>query len=158
MVSIAETTLIQAPIERCFYLSLSIDLHQASTAHTRERAIAGKTSGVIGAGERVTWQAQHFGFRLRHTSEITAYEAPTFFEDAMTEGAFRSFRHKHFFAHSNGMTRMEDQLEFAAPLPLLGRLAEMLVLRRYFQDFLKARNNYIKQVAESEKWREYFKE
>jgi ligand-binding SRPBCC domain-containing protein len=155
MVSIVETTLIEAPIERCFYLSLSIDLHQASTAQTHERAVAGRTSGMIALGERVTWQGRHFGLMLRHTSEITVYRAPEFFEDVMVAGAFRSFRHRHLFIHADGVTRMEDQLEFAAPLPLLGRLAETLVLRRYLQCFLQARNAHIKHIAESEEWRKY---
>jgi len=155
MVSIVEITTLRAPIERCFYLSLSVDLHQASTAETRERAIAGTISGIIGPGERVTWQAKHFGFTLRHTSEITSYEAPRFFEDTMVAGLFRSFRHTHSFSYLSGMTTMEDHLEFAAPLPLLGRVAEELVLRRYFQRFLRTRNAHIKQVAESEDWRRY---
>src|ERR1700743_832336 len=45
MVSIVERTSIHAPIERCFYLSLNIDLHQQSTAQTQERAVAGVTTG-----------------------------------------------------------------------------------------------------------------
>ena len=157
MVSIVEITRINAPIERCFYLSLNIDLHQASTAQTRERAIAGVTSGLIGPGERVTWQAKHFGFKLRHTSEITGYEAPAFFEDSMVSGIFRSFRHQHRFHSANNLTKMEDRLDFAAPLPILGQVAERLVLRRYMRAFLRERNAYLKRVAESGNWRKYLK-
>ena len=71
MVSIVERTSIDAPIERCFYLSLNIDLHQDSTAQTQERAVAGVTTGFIGRGERVTWRGKHFGIMLHHRSEIT---------------------------------------------------------------------------------------
>jgi len=155
MVSIEESTWIHAPIERCFYLSLNIDLHQDSTAQTKERAVAGVTSGLIGLGERVTWRGRHFGIMLSHTSEITAYEAPTFFEDVMVSGVFRSFRHRHrFYADANG-TVMEDRLEFTAPIPLLGRMIEVLVLKRYLGSFLRERNAFIKQIAESEEWRKY---
>jgi len=152
MVTIEERTYIGAPIERCFYLSLSIDLHQGSTAQTRERAIA-VTSGLIGPGQRVTWRGRHFGM-LEHTSEITAYEAPVFFEDAMVSGVFRSFRHQHFFKSENNGTVMEDILEFAAPVPLVGRVAEIL-LKEYLRRFLRERNTFIKCVAESEEWRKY---
>jgi hypothetical protein len=38
-------------------LSLSIDLQMASTAPTRERAIAGVTHGIIGPNQTVTWRA-----------------------------------------------------------------------------------------------------
>src|SRR5215467_275398 len=131
MVSIEEKTYISAPVERCFYLSLHIGLHQDSTAKTRERAVAGVTSGLIGPGERVTWRGSHFGVMLQHTSEITAYEAPVFFEDTMVSGVFRSFRHRHFYKSENNGTVMEDILEFAAPFPLLGRITEILVLKEY---------------------------
>jgi hypothetical protein len=40
-------TEIHAPIERCFDLARSIDLHQLSTAGTRERAVGGVTSGLL---------------------------------------------------------------------------------------------------------------
>jgi hypothetical protein len=55
-------TEIDAPIERVFDLARSIDLHMLSTSHTNEKAIAGKTSGLIGLGEWVTWRAKHLGF------------------------------------------------------------------------------------------------
>lgn len=44
-------TQINAPIERCFDLSRSIDLHKISTAHTKEEAINGVTSGLINLDE-----------------------------------------------------------------------------------------------------------
>ena len=63
MPTINLTTLIDAPIERCFNLSLSIDLHAASTFGTNEKAVAGITTGIIKQGETVTWQATHFGIQ-----------------------------------------------------------------------------------------------
>jgi ligand-binding SRPBCC domain-containing protein len=140
---------------RCFLLSLNVDLHMDSTARTREQAIAGVTRGLIGYGESVTWEGRHFGFLLRHTSEIVSYEAPKFFCDVMTAGMFKSFRHDHSFAEVAGETVMQDVLQFAAPLGWLGALTEKLVLRRYFEGFLRERNAVIKQVAESEEWRRY---
>ena len=60
-------TEVNAPAERCFNLSRSIDFHQHSTAHTQERAIAGKTTGLIELGETVTWRAKHVGVWLELT-------------------------------------------------------------------------------------------
>jgi ligand-binding SRPBCC domain-containing protein len=97
-------TRIAAPPGRCFLLSLSIDLHRDSTAATSERAIAGVTTGLIGNGESVTWQGSHFGLMLQHTSKITHYEPPTFFQDVMTSGMFKSFEHDHRFLEQDGNT------------------------------------------------------
>ena len=60
-------TKIAAPLERCFLLSLNIDLHMDSTAPTRERAIAGVTHGIIGRNQTVTWRGRHFGVTLEHS-------------------------------------------------------------------------------------------
>ena len=91
------STRIAAPQERCFLLSLSIDLHKVSTARTAERAVAGVTQGLIGANETVTWRGRHFGFMLTHQSVISAYKRPRYFRDAMVKGMFKSFEHDHFF-------------------------------------------------------------
>jgi ligand-binding SRPBCC domain-containing protein len=149
-------TEIAAPPERCFLLSLNIDLHMRSTAKTRERAIAGVTHGLIGLGERVTWQGRHFGLMLTHETEITKYDRPGYFQDVMVKGAFRSFVHDHFFdIDARGGTRMRDELRFAVPLGVLGRVAERVLLRRYMTKFLIARNALIRRVAESDEWRRY---
>lgn len=85
------TTIINAPVAVVFDLSRSIDLHKISTAHTNEQAVAGKTSGLIGMDESVTWRAKHFGVTQLLTSKITAFESPHYFTDEMVSGAFKQF-------------------------------------------------------------------
>ena len=151
-------TKIAAPSERCFLLSLNIDLHRESTAQTSERAIAGVTHGLIGPNEKVTWQGRHFGLMLTHETLISKYDRPRHFQDIMLRGMFKSFEHDHYFSHlPDGSTLMRDELRFAAPLGLLGLIAESLVLRRYLTGFLEQRNRLVKQVAEDpqEIWSRY---
>ncbi|HEY1995161.1 MAG TPA: SRPBCC family protein [Edaphobacter sp.] len=155
MQTIQLETLIAAPARRCFFLSLNIDLHVQSTAGTKERAVAGVTAGLIGDGESVTWRGRHFGIMLQHTSKITRYEPPTFFQDVMTTGLFKSFEHDHRFLEHDGATVMTDELRFSAPLGVLGLIVERLVLRKYLRRFLLERDELLKQVAESEMWSEY---
>jgi ligand-binding SRPBCC domain-containing protein len=148
-------TLIAAPARRCFFLALSIDLHVQSTAGTRERAVGCVTTDLIGDGESVTWRDRHFGLMLQHTSKITQYEPPTFFQDVMTAGLFKSFEHDHRFQEQDGATAMRDELRFSAPFGIFGLMAERLVLRNYLTHFLRERNEFVKQIAESKMWREY---
>jgi len=101
-------TYIDAPIERCFDLALSVDLHQHSVAHTHERPVAGVTTGGMRLGDTVTWEAVHFGVRQRLTSQITAYERPYQFTDEMVRSAFQELRHIHEFAHRPPGTLMID--------------------------------------------------
>ena len=90
------TTKILAPIELCFDLARSIDPHVESTKQTRERAVAGVITGLIGRNEEVTWEATHFGVRQRLTSRITAFDRPRHFRDSMARGIFTRFDHDHF--------------------------------------------------------------
>jgi ligand-binding SRPBCC domain-containing protein len=155
MVVLEEVTVIHAPIDRCFDLSRSIDLHVQSTSRTGERAVAGKTSGLIESGQQVTWRAKHFGIWQEFTSKITVFDRPRYFRDEMIRGAFRLFEHDHFFVElSDGVTEMRDVLRFAAPVPLLGRIAEMF-LQPYLRRFLRERNEMLRESAESESWRQF---
>jgi ligand-binding SRPBCC domain-containing protein len=140
-------TLIAAPVERCFDLSRSIDLHLESMAASRERAVAGVTSGLIGDGEEVTWEARHFGRWWRMTSRITEYDRPQRFVDEMVRGPFATFRHEHLFeAEADGRgTYMTDTVDFRMPL---GALVDRPT-RRYLRRLLTARNLTIKAHAES---------
>lgn len=153
MVTLELTTFIAAPLERVFDLARSIDLHRVSMEHTREEVVAGRTSGLIGLGETVTWRARHLGVRQRLTVRITGYERPRWFRDEMVRGAFATMVHDHHFAPATGGTEMRDVFRFSAPLGPLGRLVEHLVLRGYMTRLLESRNAAIKRVAESEGWR-----
>jgi ligand-binding SRPBCC domain-containing protein len=150
VITIERRTLLAAPRTRVFDLARSIDLHVASTGDSDERAVAGVTRGLIAGGEEVTWEARHFGVRQRFTSRITAFDRPRHFQDTMVRGAFRHFVHDHLFEEPDEKTTaMIDRLVFAAPLGLLGRLADRLVLARYLARFLDARNAVLKRIAES---------
>lgn len=143
-------TAIHAPPERCFDLSLSVDLHAQSQASARERPIAGVLAGEMRLGDTVTWEAVHFGVKQHLTSRITAYERPTTFTDEMVAGVFQQLHHTHRFVPQSYGTLMIDDFTFRAPLGILGRLAEMLFLTRYMRELLLSRNRYLKRVAESE--------
>ncbi len=147
--------ILRAPIERCFDLSRSLDFHVASFAHTGERAVAGQTSGLLGLGESVTWEARHFGIKQRLTAAITAIDAPHHFRDSMVRGAFARFDHDHYFEATASGTRMRDVFDFDAPLGPLGKLANVLFLRRYVEKLLTTRNAHLKAAVESDQWRAF---
>jgi len=135
-------------MEICFDLARSIDVHIAAVSNTSERAVAGVTSGLIGLGETVTWEAVHFGIKQRLTSRITKYERPRLFIDEMVRGAFHSFIHVHEFKSISEGTLMVDKFSYTTPLGPLGRIADRLFLKRYMGRFLQKRASYLKHVAE----------
>jgi ligand-binding SRPBCC domain-containing protein len=148
-------TWIDAPVERCFLLSLSVDLHIASAHSSREKAIAGVTTGLINKGETVTFQGRHFGLIWNYTSRIEILRPYSHFRDIMISGRFKHFEHDHHFAAMNDGTRMRDEIRFSAPWGMLGRLATRMFLRRHVTAFLAERNALLKHVAESDEWHKY---
>src|SRR2546423_7951538 len=142
-------TLVRAAPSRCFDLARDVELHQRSTAASGERAVGGVTSGLLGPGDEVTWEATHFGVRQRLTSRVTEFEPPRRFVDEMVRGAFRRFRHEHQFLAVDGGTAMLVTFDYTSPLGPLGRLADTLFLRQYMSQLLRRRNAYLKSEAES---------
>ena len=149
MPSIRVETAIAASPERCFDLARDVDAHMRSTAGTEERAIAGVTTGLMGLGDEVTWEARHLGVRQRLTVRITRFERPRMFEDEMVRGVFASMRHVHEFHSRDGGTTMVDTFTFASPLAPIGAIVDRLFLTGYMRRFLVSRAAALKRMAES---------
>lgn len=142
-------TQINAPVEICFDLVRDVSAHVVSAAHTGEKAVAGVTSGHIGLGEIVTFEAVHFGIRQRLTAKVVEFDKPHRFVDEMMNGAFKSFKHVHEFAPVSGGTLLKDTLIWTAPFGFLGKIADKLFLENYMRNFVMRRNAKLKEAAEA---------
>lgn len=152
MPEITLSTFIKAPIQIVFDLSRSIDLHTISTKHTKEKAVAGVTKGLININETVTWQANHLFKKRRFTSVFSKMKMPEYFCDEMTEGDFIAFKHDHYFVSSEGGTLMNDVIQFKSPYHLIGKIFNRIYLAGYLKKLMVKRNECIKQFAESGEW------
>ena len=149
MTTIQLTTIINAPIEDAFNLSRDISFHLESASQTKEEAIAGVNSGLIGLNESVTWRGKHFGLFLNHTSKITAFDFPNHFTDEMIKGHFKTFKHQHVFVAKGTKTEMLDILEYKVPFGILGRFLDYMFVNPHLKQFLKTRNKALKDKLES---------
>lgn len=73
----------------------------------------------------------------------------SYFVDEMEEGKFKSFKHEHFFEEKNGITIMTDKLQYETPFGIIGKLFDVLFLKRHLTNFLLERNKILKEVSES---------
>jgi len=135
-------TRLPVGMQEAFDRSRSIDLHMSSMVRSRERAVAGVTTGLIGEGQEVTWRAWHFGVPIRMTSRITRMSPPHSFVDEQVRGPFRRFRHDHSFTADGEGTLMVDHVVLQAPLGILGRIAE-LVVGPYLRHLIERRNAHL---------------
>lgn len=139
---------IEAPVEVCFDLARNVDVHIQTTSKTKERAVAGVTSGLMEKGDTVTWEATHLGVKQRLTAKIIELEYPHRFTDTMVKGAFHSFVHTHDFIEQGTGTLMKDRFVYRSPLGILGNIADRLFLERYMQRFIADRSIELKKIAE----------
>jgi len=148
MATIYLETFIKADIQTVFDLARDIDLHQKSTFKTHEKAIAGRTSGLIEENETVTWRAKHLGVYQTHTAKIVNMEKPYQFTDVMVRGTFKLMKHQHIFKTKDDGTVMTDHFEFESPFGIIGKIFNRIFLTGYLTTFLLERNALIKKTAE----------
>jgi ligand-binding SRPBCC domain-containing protein len=149
------TTFIAAPQERVFDLSRSVDLHKASMKEHDEKIVDGTMSGLMNLEDTVTWTAKHIIKQRRLRIRITKFQRPEYFIDEQDQGDFVMMKHEHFFKSIENGTIMIDQFHFETPRGLIGKLINSIYLEKYMTRLLNERNKMIKQIAESNLWRQY---
>lgn len=152
MFRLKESIHINAPIDRCFLLSTSIDLVRCTL---KLDPVSGKTSGLIAMGDQLVWQGWKFGLPAMHETLITGYERPAFFQDTMGRGRFRSFQHDHHFQEIDGRTVLWDVVRFSMPLGMPGRAVGKLVVVPHVLKLMLERFELIKQLAEGDGWKKF---
>jgi ligand-binding SRPBCC domain-containing protein len=148
MTTIIVETRISAPIEVCFDLARDVDAHVKTSSATGERAVGGRTSGLLELGDVVTFEAVHFGIRQRLTSRIVEFDRPKRFVDEMVKGAFARLRHTHEFFVEGASILMRDTLTWRSPLGPLGVIADELFVRRHLYNFMVTKQSDLKALAE----------
>jgi ligand-binding SRPBCC domain-containing protein len=149
------TTFIEAPVERVFDLSRSIDLHKKSMQQFGEEPINGRINGLLNEGEDVTWKAKHL-FKTRILKvKLTSLKRPHSFIDEQVEGDFRMMKHEHVFKPIENGTIMIDLFHFETGYGFFGSLLNRFYLVNYLQTLLEERNKLIKQAAETAQWKNY---
>lgn len=140
---------IKAPVELCFDLARSVDIHTKTTANTKEIAVDGVTEGLLEEGDTVTWEAIHFGIKQRLKAKVTLMEKPNKFVDIMVKGAFHSFVHTHQFIEEQEGTIMMDTFQYKSPFGPIGVLADKLFLEKYMRAFIVSRAKALKKITEN---------
>lgn len=130
-------------------MARDIALHQRTMARTNERAVAGRTEGLIAPGEWVAFEAQVMGIRVRLTSEVSqsGWQPPERFVDEQVAGPFRHFRHEHLFEPAGRGTRMTDSWEHELRWGLAGRIVDRLVVGRLMRRLLRDRADALARIA-----------
>jgi len=76
-------------------------------------------------------------------------ETISHFVDEILEGRFKISKHTHTFLRKNDITIMIDKVEYDTPFELLGKLVDVVTLKKYLTNFIAERSHFIKQIAEN---------
>ena len=81
-------------------------------------------------GALIEYRLGLFGVRFGWRTRIVAWEPDRGFVDEQLRGPFRRWVHTHRFREVEAGTEVEDEVEWALPLPPLGEVARPLVRRQ----------------------------
>lgn len=91
-------------------------------------------------GTRVELQTKVGLVWMTIVAEHVAYEPGRSFEDVMVKGPFKRWHHKHLFLPHEDGCLLRDEIEYEAPLGLLGRFADGLAVRPKLQKLFDYRH------------------
>ena len=157
---VRDSATINAPIQRCFLLSTSIELVQQTLGLRPIAAESRRSTGLITAGDQLVWRGWKFGLPQLHETLITGFDEPRFFQDTMGRGRFARFQHDHHFTPGQGAdgtatTLLSDEVHFTMPFGWAGALVGQWVMVPHVRGLVRRRFALLKRVAEGDAWRQY---
>jgi ligand-binding SRPBCC domain-containing protein len=81
-------------------------------------------------GTRIRYRLHLYGLRLRWESRIAEFVENESFADEQLIGPYRRWYHRHVFTEVEGGVAIEDTVDYALPLGVLGRLVHAVAVRR----------------------------
>jgi len=124
MAKIERSITINAPVEKVFtYIDDPINNPDWLPSYMEVHDVTGS-----GVGQHYRWAYKMAGLRLEGENTVTEH-IPNKRRVVQSKGAVTSTWIFSFEPH-NGGTKMKLDVEYTIPIPVLGKLAEKLVLRR----------------------------
>jgi ligand-binding SRPBCC domain-containing protein len=87
-----------------------------------------------------------FNIPLYWKTEIREVNGPHSFVDEQRKGPYKLWRHQHIFREIEGGVEMTDNVEYEAPLGILGDLANVLFVKRKLRDIFEFRFRKIEEL------------
>ena len=82
---------------------------------------------------------------------ITEYDEPSGFSDISIKGPYSFWHHRHVFEDTPEGTVMHDEVTYALPFGILGRLVHGLWVRRQLKNIFDYRAEIINEVFDDNK-------
>jgi ligand-binding SRPBCC domain-containing protein len=105
--------------------------------------IVGPVPSPLSTGSRLEYRIRWMGWSLRWVTRITRWDPPHEFQDVQEKGPYAHWVHTHRFRQTEGGVVIEDRVDYALPLGLLGRLVHVVRVRRQLEGIFDYRRESI---------------
>jgi len=96
-------------------------------------------------GQMISYKVTPLPFmRVTWVTEIMNVEPKKHFTDDQKKGPFAIWRHKHFFSEAGNGVVMTDEISYAVPFGVLGRIANWMVVAKQVDNIFNYRTERIK--------------
>ncbi|MBI5020580.1 MAG: SRPBCC family protein [Ignavibacteriales bacterium] len=102
-------------------------------------------------GVLISYMIRIFGIRVRWISIITSYDPPMRFVDEQLRGPYSFWHHTHTFKEHQGGTLITDEVKYAVPFGILGRVVRRIIIRRQLDKIFSYRAEVIREIFSDNK-------
>ena len=141
--------IISVPLEKVweFYTDIS-HIETISPRYIDEKVVE-TTSQKIVKGTQILIQMNIFTKKIWHASIV--HSGPHTYTDEFQDSMFKTWSHKHSFEKTDqNKTKVIDEINFEMPYGVLGRLMEIIILRKIKEFFKHRKQASIKALSLSE--------
>jgi ligand-binding SRPBCC domain-containing protein len=139
---------IRAPLDQVFgFFADARNLEEITPGWLRFRVLT-RDPIEMRAGTRIRYRLRIAGFPVRWDTCIDSWEPGRFFVDRQESGPYRLWVHTHAFQPLGDGVLMEDQVRYALPFGLLGRLAHAVWVRAALAQIFDYRFERIQKIFE----------
>lgn len=105
---------------------------------------------VMQSGIVLDYTIRVLGIPVRWTTLITAYDPPHRFCDVAIRGPYSFWHHTHTFEETDEGTLMTDEVRYALPFGIAGRIVHRLWVKRQLDHIFDFRARVIRQMLEAD--------
>jgi hypothetical protein len=140
--------LISRPIGEVFaFFSDAHNLEQITPPWVGFKILSMSTSSIR-EGTEIHYRLRLHGMPIRWRTEILEWNPPRGFVDIQRSGPYKLWHHTHRFEAEGDRTRMIDEVRYALPFGILGRIIHVLKVRRDLQRIFDYRRQRIHELFE----------